>query len=309
MMDVETHNLPQSKVKSWLKAMRFRTLPLALSATITGVGAAALDTAIDWTLAGLTALCTILLQINSNLANDYGDTQQGADNDSRVGPARQVQSGAISMAAMKRGVQVFSFLSLLSGVLLLLLANIGWVPRLVLFVAGLAAIYASIKYTAGSNPYGYRGLGDVSVMVFFGVIGVAGAHFLQVGSWHWYMLLPAVAIGALSAGVLNLNNMRDRDGDQKAGKITLAIRLGIRGAKVYQLSLIIGAIFLFTLYGWLRFTSLGQWLFLIAVPLLTLHVYKVLSLSYRQYDPLLKQLALTTFLLSVLFLVGIMIAG
>lgn len=295
------------KVKSWMNAMRLRTLPLALSATITGVAVAAHSVAIDWALAGLTALCTVLLQINSNLANDYGDTQQGADNDQRIGPKRQVQSGAISMQDMKQGIRLFSVLSLLSGMVLLWWAGIPMFAKVALFFAGLAAIYASIKYTAGDRPYGYRGLGDVAVMVFFGVLGVAGAAYLQVGEWQWEMLLPAIAIGALSAGVLNLNNMRDRDGDRASGKITLAIKLGVSGSKWYQSALVFGAVLCLALYGQLEFSSWFHFAFALVVPLLLIHLWMVWRRHYSQYDPLLKQLALTTFLMSLLLLVGALI--
>ena len=244
-MNVETHKLNQSKTSAWLKAMRLRTLPLALASTITGVSLAAYFGAENWLVAMLTGLTTVLLQVNSNLANDYGDFLRGTDSDDRLGPVRALQSGVLNSAEMKRAIVLFSILSFLSGCFLLYLAPVGIMAKGVLLFAGVMAIYASIKYTAGSNPYGYRGLGDISVMVFFGILGVLGAFYIQTNTMPWSMILPAIGLGAFSAGVLNINNTRDRVSDIKAGKITLAVKLGAENARRYQVLLMAVGDFMF----------------------------------------------------------------
>ena len=184
--------------------MRLRTLPLALASTITGVGLACHQGAYDLVIALFTAFTTILLQVNSNLANDYGDYLKGTDSEDRIGPERALQAGVLKSTEIRRAIVLFSTLSFLSGLTLLYLSPIDLLAKGILFVAGVLAIYASIKYTAGSNPYGYRGLGDVSVMAFFGIIGVIGAFYVQMNTMPWSMILPAMGIGSVSYTHLTL---------------------------------------------------------------------------------------------------------
>lgn len=291
----------------WIQAFRLRTLPLALSSVLMGAAVIAEPRPRFSLLLVLTILTTVLLQVLSNLANDYGDSRNGADNAGRIGPMRAVQSGAISVQAMKRAVVLTALLALAAGLALLWVAF----PReedrlmaLVFLVLGLVAIAAAINYTAGARPYGYRGLGDLSVLLFFGVLGVSGSAFLFEGSFRASTLLPAVAIGSFATAVLNLNNMRDLVNDRESGKITLAVRLGFAKAKRYHL-------FLFAA-GWI---SLLSWTLFFAPHLYFLgalvialvhlrHLRFVMSCQdHRLLDPELKKIALSTFLLSVLFLV------
>jgi 1,4-dihydroxy-2-naphthoate polyprenyltransferase len=305
-MDVETQNTTTSKTKAWLNAMRLRTLPLALASTFTGSFLAMEKGYFNVWILVLTAVTTILLQINSNLANDYGDFEHGTDNDDRIGPQRALQSGVLQAAEMKNAIILFSVLSLLSGFALLYFAPLEIWLKGVLFAFGVAAIYASIKYTAGSNPYGYRGLGDISVMAFFGILGVVGAYLCQTGAFDWQILLPAFSIGAFSTGVLNVNNTRDIDSDKKAGKITLAVKMGADNARNYHIILITVGLLLMVGYALLELSWGWNWLFLAAFPLLILNAVKVKTTKEAQkLDPYLKQLALSTFLLSLLIAIGV----
>lgn len=265
---------------------------------------------ISYPVLGFALLTTILLQINSNLANDYGDFTHGTDNDDRVGPMRAMQSGRIAAAEMRTAIAITSVLSFLSGVVLLYLAPLSlWLKGLFLLL-GILAIYASIKYTAGKNPYGYRGLGDVSVMAFFGLLGVIGSYACQTGAIEIDVFLPAIALGAFSTGVLNINNTRDLEADKLAGKITLAVRMGAEKARRYHVFLIALGMASFLLYALLHFQFGFAYLFLLSYPLLTLNAIKVWKTKEaKRLDPMLKQLALSTFLLSILLGVGLVLQG
>lgn len=289
------------KLKAWIGAMRLRTLPLAVSSTLTGAFLAMHDGAFSGLILLLTALTTVLLQINSNLANDYGDFQHGTDNEQRVGPMRAMQSGAIKEKHMRLAITICSALSLLSGLLLLWLSELSINAKAVFFGLGVAAIYASIRYTAGKNPYGYKGFGDVSVLIFFGIVGVVGAYYLQTAYFNPTIVLPAIAIGCFSAAVLNVNNTRDLDSDRQSGKITLAVKLGAVGARYYHLFLMITAMVLFIVYAAISFNHLESWLFVLAYPLFIFNAVRVFTNENpAELDPYLKQLALSTFLLALL---------
>ncbi|MEQ9187268.1 MAG: 1,4-dihydroxy-2-naphthoate polyprenyltransferase [Cryomorphaceae bacterium] len=305
-MDVETLNKEASKTKAWLGAMRLRTLPLALASTLTGGFLAMNDGSFDVGVLVLTALTTVLLQINSNLANDYGDFSHGTDNDERIGPQRAMQSGIISGREMRNSIGIASVLSFLSGITLLYYAPLDWMTSGLLLVFGVAAIVASIRYTAGRNPYGYRGLGDVSVMAFFGVLGVVGSYLCQMGSVEMDILLPAISIGAFSTGVLNVNNTRDIESDRNAGKITLAVRMGPIRARAYHVVLLAIGCTAFLGYAMRHFEWGWDWLFLATYPLFAWNAYQVHSNRISQaLDPMLKQLALSTFLFALLIGLGI----
>jgi 1,4-dihydroxy-2-naphthoate octaprenyltransferase len=263
----------------------------------------------NWLIIGLAALTTTLLQILSNMANDYGDSQKGTDNINRLGPLRTVQSGEISPSQMKKGIWIVSLLSLLSGILLLYVSfkNDFFVALLFLFI-GLAAIAAAIKYTVGKGAYGYAGFGDLFVFIFFGLVGVFGSYYLNTQNFRLDVLLPAVSIGLLSTGVLNLNNLRDFENDIQSGKHTLAARLGFWKAKIYQALLLFGALISATVYAWLNYTSPWNFIFLLAFPL----IFRNLNLIFNQkkpalLDPFLKKLALETFFFTVIFGVGMLV--
>jgi len=237
-----------------------------------------------WSVLGLAALTTILLQILSNMANDYGDFVNGKDTAERIGPKRMVQSGKILPKTMLRGIIIISALTVVSGLLLIFIGTTG-IDRsniLIFGALGIAAIAAAIKYTVGKNPYGYRGLGDIFVFVFFGLVGVIGTYFLHTQSFIWSLLLPASAMGLLSTGVLNMNNLRDYEADKNAGKNTIVVAMGPRKAKIYHLFLVIGAMLLTIVYTVINYNSAWQWLFLISFPVLFLNLKIIhLQLQFR----------------------------
>jgi len=295
-------------MKHWIKAFRLRTLPLALSCILAGHATAALFVDIDWNIFALAALTTIFLQVLSNLANDYGDSENGADHEGRKGPSRAVQSGAISKAAMKKAVFISAILSLISGVGLLILAideiNLAFVG---FFLLGLASIVAAIKYTMGKNPYGYKAMGDLFVFLFFGIVGVAGSYWLQTGSFHIASIFLSFGIGFFSVGVLNMNNMRDVESDKIAGKVTIPILIGNKD-KVYHSLLIIAGIGCVVTFVELYATNdLLRLAYLLFIPFL-LNLKKANSFKERQeLDPELKKIALSTFFISIALLLMIVL--
>jgi 1,4-dihydroxy-2-naphthoate octaprenyltransferase len=282
-------------------------LPLALASILTGGFLAKSAGQFNWPVVALAALTTILLQILSNLANDYGDSQNGADSVHRQGPVRAVQSGAITPAEMKRAMWGFGVAALASGVALLLVAlgfQAAWV-LLTFFVLGLSAIWAAVNYTAGSNPYGYAGLGDVSVFLFFGIVGVCGTYFLQTRTLPLAVLLPAAALGCFATAVLNVNNIRDIVSDKLAGKITVPVRLGPQHARRYHWLLLLLGVGAAVVYVALTYHSPWQWLFVLSLPLFLFNGRQVWARQESmQLDPLLKQMALSTLVFTLLFGLG-----
>jgi 1,4-dihydroxy-2-naphthoate octaprenyltransferase len=299
-------------LSTWLHAFRLRTLPLAVSSIIVGSALAVPYSRISakrtfsLEVLLLALLTAILLQILSNLANDLGDHLHGTDNAARVGPQRAVQSGSIPPEAMKRAMLLCGVLAFGSGVALIISALGIRLMTLVFLLAGLLAIGAAVKYTFGRNPYGYAGLGDVSVFLFFGIVGVMGTHYLHARSIDWMHLLPAAGFGLLSAGVLNVNNMRDIRNDKASGKITLAVRLGPDAAKSYHGFLIIGGLTCLMLFTALNFRGMPQWGFLVTTSVLASHLRVVLrNHDPAALDPELKRLALATFATAIAFAVGL----
>jgi 1,4-dihydroxy-2-naphthoate polyprenyltransferase len=295
---------------TWIEAARLKTLPLALASPLMGSFLAWSEGSFRWVIFLFATLTTLLLQVLSNFANDYGDFASGADNKERIGPRRLVQSGEISPNQMKKGITATIILALLSGLSLIWFGARGKDNLIILtfVILGVGAIVAAIKYTVGKNPYGYRGLGDISVFLFFGLIGVLGTHFLHTGGFNPWHALPASAIGLLSAGVLNLNNLRDYESDKKAHKRTIVVWLGNQRAKYYHLVLIIISAVLGPLYVIFNYHSAYQFLFLLAFPLFFRNVIAV----FRYNDPMelypeLKRLALATLFFAVTFGIGMVL--
>ncbi|MDR2122406.1 MAG: 1,4-dihydroxy-2-naphthoate octaprenyltransferase [Flavobacteriaceae bacterium] len=226
-------------MKNWIEAARIRTLPLSLSGIILGGLLAKWKGSFDGIIFGMSSLTTILFQVLSNFANDYGDGTKGTDNEHRIGPVRAIQSGVISHKSMFRGIIITIILSLISAITLLWYAFIPeqWNEFFIFIGLGIACILAALFYTMGEKPYGYMGLGDVFVFVFFGWISVLGSEFLYTKTFTWDSLLPASAVGLFSIAVLNLNNMRDMESDRMSNKKTLALRMGFQNAKYYQMAL------------------------------------------------------------------------
>lgn len=258
---------------------------------------------------GLCCLTTILLQILSNLANDYGDTINGADHAGRSGPHRAVQSGAISAASMRVAIGIFVGLSLVSGISLLFISFGLNVRLLTIFLSlGLLSIAAAILYTVGKKPYGYAGLGDLSVLIFFGIVGVTGSLFMFTKTLDMASLLPALACGFFAVGVLNINNMRDIESDRHAGKFSIPVRIGKKRAGVYHWFLILGGLFAATMYATLNFHTPIQYMYLLSVPLFISIGRAVNKKPSDALDPYLKQMALSTLLFVVLFGAGLLMA-
>lgn len=292
----------------WIKAFRLRTLPLALS-SIGMAGFLALDhSRFNTSVFVLCVLTTLFLQILSNLANDYGDFMNGADGEHRVGPERAVQSGSISIREMKAAISIFAVCSLFAGISLLYqvkdLISVNILGGFLL--VGILAIVAAVTYTSGKNPYGYVGLGDISVFIFFGLVAVCGTYFLQAGELHADVFLPAVSCGLLSTGVLNVNNLRDIGSDALAGKRSIPVRIGAFNGRIYHLFLVTAAWICASVYVFNHFTSLFNLLYLITLPLFIRHLILVFKTKEpRLLDPYLKQLALSTLLFVITYGIGI----
>ena len=297
-------------MKKWIAAFRLKTLPLALSNTIMGSALAAGEDKFRWSILSLAALTTILLQIMSNMANDYGDFVNGKDTAERIGPKRMVQSGEITPKTMLQGIIIIGIFTAISGLALILVGTVGIdITNILIFgVLGIAAIVAAIKYTVGKNPYGYRGLGDIFVFIFFGLVGVIGTYFLHTQSFSWDLLLPASAMGFLSTGVLNMNNLRDYEADKNANKKTIVVSMGPQKAKLYHLFLVGGAISLAVIYTVINYKSPWQWLFLLSFPMLFLNLKTVFTYKNSiELYPELGKLAMGTLLFSISFGVGLML--
>ena len=293
----------------WISAARPRTLPLALASIGMGAFLAASVQQFRWSVFLLSATTTIFLQILSNLANDYGDSIHGADFEGREGPSRAVQSGEITAISMKRAIVLFAVCSLGSGIALLWIALPSNRTTFLMFLGlGMLAIAASITYTAGAKPYGYAGLGDLSVLLFFGLVGVMGSFYLHTLSLRWEHLLPALSCGFFSTAVLNVNNIRDIKTDEVAGKRSIPVRLGRERAVVYHWMLLIAGMLCSVVYVLLDFTSYYQWLFVICLPLLVRNGRAVQRRRTAiELDPYLKQMALTTLLYVASFGIGLLL--
>lgn len=299
-----------NKLSAWIAAFRLKTLPLALSNTIMGSALAAGEDKFRWSIFGLAALTTILLQIMSNLANDYGDFVNGKDTAERIGPKRMVQSGEISAKSMLRGIIIIGILTAFSGLALILVGTAGIdITNILIFGAlGIGAIVAAIKYTVGKNPYGYRGLGDIFVFIFFGLVGVIGTYFLHSQSFSWDLLLPASAMGFLSTGVLNMNNLRDYEADKNGNKKTIVVAMGPKMAKLYHLCLVGGAVLLAVIYTIINYNSPWQWLVLLSFPVLFLNLKTVFTYKNSiELYPELGKLAMGTLLFAISFGVGLIL--
>ena len=294
--------------KVWLRAFRLRTLPLSLSCI--GMGGFLAADAGKFSVLIFTFCCltTIFLQVLSNLANDYGDSVNGADHDGRKGPQRAVQSGAISLSQMRSAVIIFSILSLIAGILLLWFSfGTNWNGILLFFGLGMLSILAAIGYTIGKRPYGYVGLGDISVLIFFGLVGVMGSYYLFVQEISWKELFPALSCGLFSIAVLNINNIRDIESDRAAGKFSIPVRIGKDSASKYHWVLLIGGLLTAAIYTLVSYQSPFQFLFLLSAPLFIKNGISISSKPSAELDPFLKQMALSTLLFVVLFGVGLLL--
>lgn len=328
-----------TKTQAWISAARPRTLPLSISGIIVGssyayldlafakaetyqtmLGPVTFDNSFNWWIPVLALLTTLGFQILSNFANDYGDGVKGTDNEDRIGPMRAIQSGIIQPAEMKKAIIATAVLTFLCAVTLIYvsLGIENLLISIVYLLLGIAAIWAAIKYTVGDNAYGYRGLGDVFVFIFFGPVSVMGIYYLITPFIDYRLILPSITIGLLSVAVLNLNNMRDIESDAKSGKNTIPVKLGFTRSKQLHYLYIILAMVSMIIYTISIFTILIEqqgylWKLSIFLPLfafvpLIIHLRTVEKVKTSLLlDPELKKVALSTFLLSLLSVVSIVL--
>lgn len=294
-------------VSLWISAMRLRTLPLSISGIILASCLAEYNGVFDLKICMLAILTTLSFQILSNLANDYGDGVKGTDSNERIGPERAIQSGKISPEDMFNGIKLAVLVCIILSTLLIFTSfrAKNFLLALIFFALGTISIIAAIKYTVGNTAYGYRGLGDVFVFIFFGLVSVIGCYVLFAKRIDHITILPAFVIGLLSTAVLNLNNMRDIESDKKSRKLTMAIILGKKNMKIYHYALIIGAIVLSLVFAVLYFTALYNFIFMIMYIPLIFHLLTVRkNKDLKLLDPELKKVAFSTFLLAALMGVG-----
>lgn len=288
-------------MKHWIQAARLRTLPLSVSGIIVGSAYAHYQGYSDWRIVVLALLTTLGLQVLSNYANDYGDGVKGTDAN-RIGEKRLVAAGVITAEQMKKAVIITAVLTFIIALLLIYVAfgkeNFGL--SLIFILLGIGSIGAAIKYTIGKSAYGYSGFGDVFVFIFFGLVSVVGSNFLFTHFIDWKLFLPATAIGLLSVAVLNLNNMRDIENDKIAGKNTLVVKMGLENAKKYHSLLLVIPLIVMVVFAKLTNTSY--------LPILLVNIFFIKHIGtvnranqYKDFDPELKKVALSTFALSILF--------
>ena len=299
------HRAAPGSARAWLLASRTATLPAAAVPVIVGAAAAIAEGArIRWWVLVATLLSALLIQVGTNFANDYSDFHRGADHEGRLGPVRATQSGLLSQNAVRRGI-IIAF-----GVATLLGCYLAWVGGWPIIAIGVVSIIAGLAYTGGPWPFGYHGLGDVFVFLFFGVVAVTGTTYLQTGTWSRVALAASVPIGLLVTNILVVNNLRDLPTDREAAKRTLAVRLGDRATRVQY------ALFTALAYiapGALALSGDGPpWILL---PLLTLPLGAALTrkvvggLAGRDLNPMLERTGKLLLLFGVLLAIGLVLAG
>ena len=298
-----------AKLRTWIRAARPRTVLLSFSGVLLG-GFLAFDQLRSlspskgrpYLVVVFAALTAILLQILSNLANDYGDFKKGTDSAKRVGPQREMQSGAITEKEMKRGLAFTAGLCLIFGALLIFVfAGLTWQELAVFAALGIGAVLAALLYTLGKRPYGYRGLGDLYCFLFFGWAAVAGTFYLATKSLDFSVLLPASAMGFLSNAVLNINNMRDYENDKASGKNSLVVKLGLKKAFVYHCLLIVGSFVCLAVYLVLHQAAWYSYLFVVLFLFFLKDLMAIKTTKPELLDPFLGKQVKHSFLLVVVF--------
>jgi 1,4-dihydroxy-2-naphthoate octaprenyltransferase len=298
------------QLKPWIIAARLRTLPLTVSNILLGSFLAYNQGKFSIIILLLGLATAVLLQVLSNFANDYGDFINGADEKRISKYERVLQSGKISPKQMRWMLIILTLLTFVTGISLIVLATkaLGTTALVVFFGIGILCIIAAITYTIGKKPYGYIGMGDIAVFIFFGIVGVCGIYVLQTRQWDWHVLLPAASFGLLSMGVLNINNIRDLESDRISGKKTLVVRIGLEKAKIYHTWLILIAVILGIVSTLLDFHSAFQLLYLLTIPFFIMNVYRVRSSEYSgKLDDELRNLSLTAFFFSVSYGLGLIL--
>ena len=288
------------KVKYWIQAARIQTLPLSISGILVGSSFAYNINSFDNIIFFLSIITAISFQVLSNFANDYGDGILGTDNQ-RIGPDRVIASGKLSLKELKKGIVINVFISITFSYSLIKYSfKSDYFLILIFLILSISSIVAAIKYTMGKSPYGYHGLGDIFVFIFFGYVSVFGSFFLQTKIINYELFILAAIIGFLCVGVLNLNNIRDIENDSAMNKKTIPTRIGFSNAKIYQTFLILFSIVLTALLT-LKFKPSYNYIFVvIGIFPLVYHLFKVRQAKNPiEFKPLLKQLAVSSFFYSI----------
>ena len=301
--------LMNPKFRSAIRSFRLRTLPLSLAGVILGAMLASSEFKVSVIVIVFLLLTTIFLQILSNLSNELGDVLNGTDTPDRQGPEYGIAEGGLSVNDMKRLISVIATLCALSGCAMI------WTSFGTLFslrsagllVLGALAIIAAMRYTLGPSPYGYKGLGDIAVFIFFGLVSVLGGFYVCAHTISSSLLaLPAAAVGLFSVGVLNVNNIRDMKTDS-ANRVTVAIRLGLRGSRIYQTVLIAAGWILLVVFAALYKPSPWHFLFLAVLLLHFIHLKGIWTKTDRALDPMLPLLVMSTFILCLILGLSLML--
>ena len=288
------------KVKYWIQAARIQTLPLSISGILVGSSFAYNINSFDNIIFFLSIITAISFQVLSNFANDYGDGILGTDNQ-RIGPDRVIASGKLSLKELKKGIVINVFISITFSYSLIKYSfKSDYFLILIFLILSISSIVAAIKYTMGKSPYGYHGLGDIFVFIFFGYVSVFGSFFLQTKIINYELFILAAIIGFLCVGVLNLNNIRDIENDSAMNKKTIPTRIGFSNAKIYQIFLILFSIVLTALLTFKFKPSYNYIFVVIGILPLVYHLFKVRQAKNPiEFKPLLKQLAVSSFFYSI----------
>jgi 1,4-dihydroxy-2-naphthoate polyprenyltransferase len=294
-------------IKPWIVSFRLRTLPLSVSCIIIGSFLAEYSGKFNVVVFVLAVVTTLFLQILSNISNEYGDMVIGTDSDERIGPARSIQRGEITLPQMKRMIIILSVIASVTGSSLVIYATRSYLTFLFLII-GISAITAAIKYTVGKNPYGYKAFGDLFVFIFFGPVGVVGTFFLHTGFLRYDIILPSITAGLLSVAVLNLNNMRDIENDLKHGKMTIASVLGKKYSRIYHLIIIVLSIASSIIFSGINNFSPVKFIYVIAfIPLVTDIRVIFKHKNSAELDPELKRVAVSNFLHSLMLGIALIV--
>ncbi|MBT3391209.1 MAG: 1,4-dihydroxy-2-naphthoate polyprenyltransferase [Chloroflexi bacterium] len=292
-----------SSFKAWLLAARPKTLPAAAAPVVVASALAYLDGRFDFFPALAALLGALLLQVGSNVANDLYDFMRGSDAGERLGPMRVTQAGLIPVAQVRRGMYLIFALAALIGMYLVFHA--GWV----VVAIGVAAIFAAVAYTGGPFPYGYHGLGDVFVFIFFGLAATVGTYYVQshtTSALAWWL---AIVMGLLIVGILVVNNIRDIESDRQANKRTLAVIFGLKFVQGEYVACIVGAYLIPVLIWLLGLMPVTGFLVLLSIPMAARLIQTIYTEQGRALNKTLAGTGRLTLIYAVLFLVGILLQG
>jgi 1,4-dihydroxy-2-naphthoate octaprenyltransferase len=296
-----------SKLKYYIKSFRLRTLPLSVSGIVMGSFIAFSEGKFNVYTFIFAIATTLSLQILSNLANELGDIKKGTDNANRLGPIRSLQQGKLSISNIRQMIFLFIMLSIVFGLSLIYTVwDVLTLNSLLFIFLGLLSILSALAYTMGKNAYGYKGLGDIFVFVFFGLVSTVGSCFLMSNSINFAIFLPAFSVGFLSVAVLNLNNMRDVENDKNHGKITIPVKIGLRKAKIYHIFLIISAFVAMICYMNKIDANFSAYLFILSFPIFLFHISAITKETGKILDRQMPILTFLTLLFTVLVIVGLL---